>query len=137
MIAVTMPLALIMRGVPGSGKSTVARKLVGEEGIIHSTDRFFYKNGVFEWDPSLLPKYHDRNYMAFCASLDAGISPVICDNTNVQFWEYERYVNAARNAGYLVAIVVMPHPDPQVAAARTIHGVSAEDIQEMLAMWEK
>ena len=33
--------AYIMRGIPGSGKSTAAKKIAGEEGKIHSTDTYF------------------------------------------------------------------------------------------------
>lgn len=36
---------ILMRGVPGSGKSTKAKKLAGTSGIVYSTDDFFMKNG--------------------------------------------------------------------------------------------
>ena len=30
----------IMRGLPGSGKSTVARQIAGSEGVVHSLDKY-------------------------------------------------------------------------------------------------
>ena len=34
-----------MRGLPGSGKSTKAKKIAAETGIIYSTDDFFMVDG--------------------------------------------------------------------------------------------
>jgi NEDD4-binding protein 2 len=50
-----------MRGVPGSGKSTKAKKLAGTDGLIYSTDDFFMKNGEYVYDVKSIGEYHDRN----------------------------------------------------------------------------
>ena len=126
----------IMRGVSGSGKSTKARELAGETGKIHSTDDYFMKDGVYNFDPRLLGRNHMRNFSAFQNSLNQGIPIVICDNTNSRHWEYEKYVEAARNHGYEVEIVQMPHPDPVVAAKRNAHGVPETTIRRLLVRWE-
>ncbi|HLC66153.1 MAG TPA: ATP-binding protein [Candidatus Nanoarchaeia archaeon] len=131
-----MKVVYIMRGVPGSGKSTLARTLANGTGAIHSTDDFFYVVGEYRFDPSKLPENHNRNFAAFCCSLNAGISTVICDNTNGKRWNYEQYVRAAEQAGYRVAIVMMPHPAPEVAAARNIHRVPITTIRRMIDVWE-
>lgn len=131
-----MKIVYIMRGVPGSGKSTFARILANEAGVIHSTDDYFYKNGEYVFDPSLLSEYHDQNFAAFCKSLQKGISIVICDNTNTRCWHFERYTEVAARAGYLVALVVMPHPDPEIAAIRTVHSVPSHVISQMISEWE-
>lgn len=132
-----MKIAYIMRGIPGSGKSTVASELAGESGVIHSTDDFFYDDGgVYRFDPNLLGRNHARNQAAFRESLSLGISPVVCDNTNSQRWEFEPYVELAKEQGYIVAVVSLSHPDPDVAAARNVHGVSAEVIRRMINRWE-
>lgn len=128
--------AIIMRGGPGTGKSTRAKDLAGEEGVIHSTDNYFYQDGVYAFDPSHLREYHERNFAAFCESLEQGVPTVICDNTNVQHWQFDRYVDAAKKAGYSVEIVTMPHLDPEVAAKRTIHGVPVDTIRKMMGQWQ-
>src|SRR5258708_3097523 len=131
-----MKTAYIMRGVPGSGKSTIAKKLAGEKGVVHSTDSYFYIDGAYRHDASKLREYHKLNLGAFCASLKADIPIVICDNTNVKYWNFTQYVKAAHEAGYIVAYVTLPHPSPEVAAQRTIHNVPPDVIREMIRGWE-
>lgn len=125
-----------MRGVPGSGKSTIAKILAGDGGSTHSTDDFFYVDGEYRFNPKQLSENHDRNFTAFCHSLSVGIPIVICDNTNIKHSHFDRYVIAATQAGYFVAFVVMPHPEPEVAARRTIHKVPATAIARMINEWE-
>lgn len=131
-----MKRVTIMRGVPGSGKSTAAKLLAGEIGVIHSTDSYFYINGKYVHDISLLSQNHERNFKAFCESLRKGVAIVICDNTNVQRAHFARYVSVAEAAGYQVDIVTMPHPDLEVAAARNEHGAPLETIRQMIVDWE-
>jgi len=132
-----MKRVFIMRGVPGSGKSTMARLLAGETGVIHSTDHYFYVGEVYSHDTSLLSQNHEKNFKAFCESLKNGVPIVICDNTNVQRAHFACYISAANAAGYQIDIVAMlPHPDPEVAAIRNKHGASSETIRRMIADWE-
>jgi adenylate kinase family enzyme len=50
-----------MRGVPGSGKSTKAKKLAGTSGVVYSTDDFFMKNGEYVYDVKMIVEYHEKN----------------------------------------------------------------------------
>lgn len=126
----------ILRGIPGSGKSSLAAHLAGEAGIVHSTDHYFYVDGKYCFDSSLLPRNHEKNFMAFCESLRKGVSVIVCDNTNIKRSHFTRYVVAAEAAGYQVDIVAIPHPDPEIAAARNKHGAPIERIRQMIADWE-
>jgi len=135
-----MKVAYIMRGVSGSGKSTLARQLAGRmaNGIIHSTDSYFYdSNGDYQFDPSLLSENHQRNYNDFQKSLGR-FNVVICDNTNTQEWEYEGYVRSAEAAGYQVVYVVLKPSlrDAQVYADRNTHGVPLDAIHRQIARFE-
>lgn len=51
-----------MRGLPGSGKSTKAKKIAGNEGVIYSTDDFFMINGKYTYDPKLIGENHEKNF---------------------------------------------------------------------------
>jgi hypothetical protein len=97
----------IMRGLPGAGKSTCAAQLAAAAlqaaaaattsaavVAIHSTDSYFIDAaGVYRFNAQLLGTNHQRNYDAFCASLAAGVSTVILDNTNLQVGSSPCWVN--------------------------------------------
>jgi predicted ABC-type ATPase len=131
-----MKVVYIMRGVPGSGKSTRAMELAADGGIIHSTDSFFYNDGKYRFDKERLQEFHDKNFEAFCESIKNNIPIIVVDNTNTKHAHYARYVEAAKQAGYLVEIISLPHPTAEVAASRTLHNVSTQTIQQMIDEWE-
>jgi len=131
-----MKQCIILRGIPGSGKSTKARELAGATGIIHSTDDYFVVDGEYRFKPGKLGHNHSLNFQAFQASLTLGVTPVVLDNTNTQKWEFENYVAEAEEAGYQVEVVTVPHIDPALAAQRNTHGVPEVAIRRMLARWE-
>eukprot|EP00775_Hariotina_reticulata_P008167 gene8167-8358_t len=70
----------------------------------------------------------------------AGVGTVIVDNTNLQPWQYEKYVRAAWAAGYQVKEEVMGEFTEAAAAEyaiRNIHGVSYEKLLVMLDQWRQ
>lgn len=133
-----------MRGLPGSGKSTKAKELVGE-GVIHSTDSFFEdpSTGEYKFDPSKIGEYHQKNLEAAVDSMRKGITPVIIDNTNIKRWEFKKYTDAADHFGYEVKFVIL---DPTnyteneiqelVERQKRTHNVPKEAIIRMLKNWE-
>ena len=137
-----MKIAFIMRGVPGSGKSTMAEQLVARydnarlSWAIHSTDALSYVDGKYDFDLKKLGARHEQNYKNFRASVSDGVPVVICDNTNITRKEFRPYVEIALTRGYRVVYVEMPHPPAGLAALRTKHGVPVEVIEKMLERWE-
>lgn len=101
---------VLMRGVSGSGKSTVAKKIAGK-GVVLSTDDLFVKDGRYEFDPSKIGVNHSINQSRAETAMKDGISPVVIDNTNTQGWEMKPYVMLADKYGYSVEIVEPGHPD--------------------------
>ncbi|NWR39081.1 N4BP2 protein, partial [Tachuris rubrigastra] len=133
---------VLLRGVPGSGKSYLARNLLEDNpgGIILSTDDYFNKNGQYHYDPSCLGEAHDWNRKRAKEAFEMGISPIIIDNTNIQAWEMKPYVALAQQFKYKV---VFREPDtwwkfkPKELERRNIHGVSKEKIKRMLERYER
>lgn len=140
--------AFILRGLPGGGKSTVARmiKLSIENDeperpslckIVSTDDFFIDKDGVYQFDPKLLGKYHAMALSSFIEALqpESGVWAVILDNTNTQTWEFSEYVKSAKEAGWDTQIITVGQPkdDGHVieCAARNTHGVPLEAIQRM------
>lgn len=130
---------IILRGLPGSGKSQTAEKLVGR-GIIHSTDSFHMKNGKYVFDVENLEIYHYLNLIASIRSMKKGISPVIIDNTNIVAAHCELYVKAGKMYGYEIIIIEPSAPwafDVEELEKRNTHGAPRETIIGMLEQYEE
>ncbi|KFM79782.1 NEDD4-binding protein 2-like 2, partial [Stegodyphus mimosarum] len=67
---------IILRGLPGSGKSSLARKMKFS-GAVFSTDDFFYKKGKYVFDPNQLTEAHAWNKIRTRNALEKGVTPVI------------------------------------------------------------
>ncbi|XP_040399804.1 NEDD4-binding protein 2-like 2 isoform X2 [Cygnus olor] len=95
---------LILRGLPGSGKSTLSRILLGEscDGIVLSTDDYFRQQDGYMYNVVQLGDAHDWNQKRAKQAMEQGRSPVIIDNTNTQAWEMKPYVEVALEKGYRV-----------------------------------
>ena len=101
---------IILRGISCSGKSTLAKQLVGN-GVILSTDDYFMKNGIYNFDPTKLGIYHKNNQDRAEKSMIDGISPIVVDNIFYKEWEIKPYVQLANKYGYEVNIKELPTPD--------------------------
>uniref|UniRef100_A0A8C3CLD2 NEDD4 binding protein 2 n=1 Tax=Cairina moschata TaxID=8855 RepID=A0A8C3CLD2_CAIMO len=133
---------VLLRGVPGSGKSYLARTLLEDNpgGVILSSDDYFYKHGQYHYDPDCLGEAHDWNRKRAKEAFERRISPIIIDNTNIQAWEMKPYVTLAQQFKYKV---MFREPDtwwkfkPKELEKRNIHGVSKEKIKRMLERYER
>tara|TARA_Y100000310_G_scaffold275978_1_gene292800 strand:- start:11004 stop:11474 length:471 start_codon:yes stop_codon:yes gene_type:complete len=126
----------ILRGISGSGKSTVAKQLGGQ---VFGSDEFFMHEGEYRFDPSKLGEAHEWNFQRVLQAAKEGISPIIVDNTNTQFWEMKNYVQAAKENGYEVEFHEPDTPwkfDADELAKRNTHGVPQSAIQGMIDRWE-
>lgn len=125
----------IMQGVPGSGKSTHARKLVSDSGgIICSADDFFLdESGKYNFNPALLGKAHASCMKRFLDSCNRGGSTVIVvDNTNITIDQMSPYYVVARAYEADVEIVRV-RCNPILAAERNTHGVPRGTVMSMAA----
>ncbi|NXQ57699.1 N42L2 protein, partial [Anthoscopus minutus] len=97
-------LLLILRGLPGSGKSTLSRVLLGQgrDGIVLSTDDYFRQQYGYSYNAAQLGDAHEWNQKRAKQAMEQGKSPVIIDNTNTQAWEMKPYVEVALEKGYRV-----------------------------------
>jgi predicted kinase len=146
-ILVTKPKQelIIMIGIPGSGKSTKAKELVGD-GIIHSTDdviesigdyKILFKNMITSGDFTALVTAHNNNFKNATSSMDKGISPVIIDNTNLTPSEPKRYIEYALNIGYSDSNIKFidigtAGLSPEELTNRNTHGVPLDKIKSMI-----
>lgn len=124
----------IMRGIPGSGKSTWISKR--EPGVICSADSFFSKSGTYAFDVALIGEAHKscfREAMLACGRQE----PVVyIDNTCIRAWEIAPYTMLGEACGYDVMIVEL-RVEPMQAFERGVHGVSLDACIRMHAASKK
>jgi len=95
----------ILRGIPGSGKTTIAKTLGG---IICEADDFFYdEEGNYNFDAELLPMAHKVCRAKFTNAINHNEPRVVVSNTNTDLYEFEYYQDVATNAGYIVHSLVI------------------------------
>jgi signal recognition particle GTPase len=86
---------VVMRGLPGSGKTTLAETIVEYAGemavycMICSANDFFMQNGVFQFNADDIGRAHDAGFNRCLAGLsqarDQGPDIIIVDNTESSF----------------------------------------------------
>jgi predicted kinase len=121
----------LIRGIPGSGKSTRAREIVAQTGAKHyEADQYFVgDDGVYRFDPSQLYRAHRECMRRTRDSLEAGLD-VVVSNTFTTHREIEPYIELAEELGAEVEVFVA------VGNYGSIHNVPEEALERMRARWQ-
>ncbi len=125
---------IIMRGLPGSGKSFRAKELAGDQGLVFSTDDFFMEGTKYNFDPNKLPNAHAWNQARVAQAMQEKHPLIVVDNTNTRLWEMQAYVKLADHHGYELQLGLPTTPwqaDVVECAAKNTHGVPLESILKM------
>lgn len=123
-----MKECFILRGLPGSGKTTISQSLAGLHGIVHEADSFCYNNeGVYEFKIEEASLNHKKCFDSFCESIDGGIVKVVQSNTNTAEWQFMHYVEYAKVHGYIVHVMLVENYHGNTS----IHDVPLETIDSM------
>ena len=138
---------IIVRGLPGAGKSTAALSF----GVpVREADKFdglytFHENGSVQFhgmetvDGTLMIQ-NAHNWCQSCIREDlAGDEPVaVVANTFVQGWEFTPYLEMAREAGARIVVIDCYDGgmDDATLATRNVHGVPEVAIARMRSNWD-
>ena len=102
-----MPKLLILRGLPGSGKSHYAKKLSKRFNIKHfENDAYLYVNGEYKWTPFTAKLAAKKCFEDTMNELKAGRNAIV-SNVFVTKKAIDKYVNAAKQLGASVMVVRM------------------------------
>ncbi|XP_059620528.1 uncharacterized protein LOC132264341 [Phlebotomus argentipes] len=137
---------VLMRGLPGSGKTYLARKIVDQTAggdyrrHIFSSDNFFYDvNGVYKYDIDKLSEAHLFNQNCVFKKAYDGWSPIIVDNTSMKLWELHIYCKYAVQFGYVVRVLEPTTPwawNVSRLSQMNVHSVPRDSIERMLLKYE-
>ena len=125
-------MIIFIRGVPGTGKTTLAERIFRAWRIPYvEADQYMSRFGEFHFDPRLLSEAHDwcRN-TAFAFRSTYG--HVVVSNTFVRMWEMQQYFTNdwIKNQ----PAVVLEFSNKNLYGS--IHGVPDQKIQGMVERWE-
>lgn len=124
-----MKTLYIVRGLPGSGKSSLAKKITE---LVYSADDFFTnKKGEYNFNAKLLGKAHEWCWGKVRDAMFIGANAVAVANTFTQAWEAEKYYQIAEEYGYSVFVIECQNDFGNV------HDVPQESIDAMKERWEK
>ena len=131
---------VIVRGLPGSGKSSLARA-ISHPSCHWEADMYFKRtfdefgnedsyDGPYLFDPSLLGHAH-----AWCLDMVQAYmchlnSTVVVSNTFSRLWEMKPYLDLASRKGWDVSVIKV------VGDHGSIHDVPAETIVRMRDGWQ-
>ena len=122
---------ILVRGLPGSGKSTMAQEYV-KQGYSHfEADMYFMgKDGSYHYNPKDIKRAHSW-CQEMCETSLRHKKNVVISNTFTRKWEMKAYLDFAEKYGAEVEILEAK------GKFKNVHGVPEEKIEEMAARWEE
>jgi predicted kinase len=128
----------LVRGLPGSGKSTFAN-WIWNEYVICEADKFFIdKEGNYNFDATKLSEAHKWcKEQVEIRMKDNQVNPqfypeIVVSNTFTQEWEMQSYIDLANQYGYTIFTIIMENRHGN----SSIHNVPEETINKMRNRFE-
>jgi len=123
---------IILRGVPGCGKSTVAEILSDmgmdvEKAPVCTADDFFMKDGEYKFNPKALGIAHKVCQDKCEKAMADGVKRVIVANTSTTEKEIKPYMNMAKKYGYMTFSLIVENRH----GGKNEHGVPVEALKKM------
>jgi len=130
----------IIRGIPGSGKSTFANELVGADYLVCEADKYFINKETkkYEWDPTKIKDAHEwcrsrvETFMKDSLKNDQFYRRFAVSNTFTQEWEMKPYFDLAKKYGYKVFTVIVENRHD----GKNVHNVPDEALERMRNRFE-
>ena len=115
----------VVRGCPGSGKSTFAKTLGGQH---YEADMYFIdEEGNYNFDVTKIKDAHQWCQSFVETDMVLEYPKIVVSNTFTQDWEMEPYFKLAKEYGYTVFTIVVENRHGGVNQ----HGVPEDKLQMM------
>lgn len=132
-----MSALILIRGLPGSGKTTLAKQMVildrmvsDKKSCMIETDQFFEQDGIYKFDGSKIKEAHLWTQNRTRELLDE-YDVVYVANTFTTKWEMEPYQIIAKENGAFIKIIECKEQYGNV------HDVPEHVIKNMKERWEE
>ena len=126
-----MKTLIILRGLPGSGKSSFAKYMFSNN--VFEADQYFYdSNGNYNFDASKLHESHldcqkrVEELMQMSETTQYG-QEIVVSNTATTEKELEPYLKLAKSYGYIVVSLIVENRHGN----KSVHGVPDETLEKM------
>ena len=120
-----MKKLFLLRGLPGSGKTTLSEQLGGSH---FETDKYFIdEHGNYNFDGSKLKMAHKWCQLRVEHSMEDNIDKIVVSNTFTQEWEMDTYYELAKQYGYTVFSIIIENRHGGINQ----HGVPEDKLQQM------
>jgi predicted kinase len=94
----------LLRGLPGAGKSTLAKSIGG---IHMEADKYFMEGDEYKFDAFKLKEAHEWCQNAVNVWMRSDLPKVIVSNTFTMEWEMQPYYDLAQKYGYRVYSLIV------------------------------
>ena len=124
---------ILLRGLPGAGKSTFAKMMWHHFVVCEADDYFVDEYGEYKFNARDLPKAHNwckskvETFMQDNQANPQFYPEIVVSNTFTQEWEMEDYFKLAEKYGYKVFSLIVENRHGGINQ----HGVPKEKLEQM------
>jgi len=127
-----MKRVIILRGIPGSGKSTYGQKMFPTAQTVSADQFMIDADGQYKFDPEKIRACHKQCFAKFIGLVTSDVELIVVDNTNIYPHEIAPYYAFAELFGYEIEIHTLV-ADFEIAFKRNLHGAPEATAKRMAA----
>lgn len=122
---------VILRGLPGAGKSSFAERVLRAQKMVNwfEADMFFEHAGEYKFSPDKLPAAHGWCQLKVRTAMNEGLELIVVSNTFTTEKEMAPYIQMATECNYRVTAIIVENRHGN----KSVHNVPDETMQKMAA----